>query len=51
MHRDKGWCLPRSPRATMTASEAATISSRLGTESCDSTLAMISMTLSARELR
>ena len=28
----------------MTASDASTISSRLGTESCDSTLAMTSMT-------
>jgi len=35
---------PRSPRATMTASDASTISARLGTESCDSTLAITSMT-------
>lgn len=35
---------PRSPRATITASDASTISARLGTESCDSTLAMTSIT-------
>jgi len=46
-----GICAPRSPRATMTASDASTIASRLGTASHDSILAITSMPLPALDAR